>query len=219
MLPNLERTSWAGVPADERRAARRGLLLEAGLDVIGTDGWEATTVRGVCERARLNARYFYDAFDDLDALLVAVYDRTVEQMRDVVLAAAEPHEHDQAAQTHAVIDATVRFVDEDRRRGRVLFMEAIGNEKLNRRRLAIGAELVSFVEQGRSKLQRPTIGETIDGELAAIVVAGFSGLLQAWFDGRLKVSRQRLVDDATALFLALGAEAGRIADARRRPKR
>lgn len=198
---------------------RRALLLDAGLDLIGGEGWSATTVRAVCGRAQLNPRYFYDAFEDLDALLVAVYDRTVEELRDLVTEVAARHEEGTEAQTHAVIDAIVGFVDDDRRRGRVLFTEAIGNEKLNRRRLFIGAQLVSFVEQGASERSGPAVGETIQGELAAIMVSGFAGLLQAWFDGRVRSSRKRLVDDTTALFLVMGAEATRIAAARRRIKR
>lgn len=43
--------------------------------MLGTDGWQATTVRGICERARLNPRYFYESFSGLDELLVAVFDR------------------------------------------------------------------------------------------------------------------------------------------------
>jgi hypothetical protein len=49
---------------------------------------------------------------------------------------------------------------------------------------------------------------------AAILVGGFSELLVAWLDGRIDVSREQLVDDATALFLALGDAAARIASRR-----
>src|SRR5258705_353216 len=58
---------YAGASADERRDERRARLLAAGLDALGTDGHRATTVRGVCARARLTPRYFYESFDDLDA--------------------------------------------------------------------------------------------------------------------------------------------------------
>ena len=70
------RTSWAGIPAEDRRAARRDRLLDAAFDLLGTEGWSATTVRGVCQAAQLNPRYFYESFPDLDALFVAVYDRS-----------------------------------------------------------------------------------------------------------------------------------------------
>ena len=39
-------------------------------------------MRAVCQGARLNPRYFYESFDDLDALVVAVYDRVVDELAD-----------------------------------------------------------------------------------------------------------------------------------------
>ena len=50
------------------------------------------------------------------------------------------------------------------------------------------------------------------GKLAsAILVGGFTELLVAWLDGRIEVSRDQLVDDATELLIALAASAAGIA--------
>jgi hypothetical protein len=57
-------------------------------------------------------------------------------------------------------------------------------------------------------------GETIGRVAAAILVGGFSELLANWLEGRMKVSREQLVDDATALFLAVGETAAAIASRR-----
>ena len=54
---------------------------------------------------------------------------------------------DPGDQTRAAIGRIVRFVDEDRRRARVLFVEALGSEPLNRRRIETGHALVAAVEQ------------------------------------------------------------------------
>ena len=93
------RTSWAGIPAEDRRAARRARLLDTTFDLLGTDGWSATTVRGVCQAAQLNPRYFYESFADLDALFVAVYERTVEQLAVAMATAVEAAGPDPAVQT------------------------------------------------------------------------------------------------------------------------
>ncbi|MDZ7732903.1 MAG: hypothetical protein U5R31_07100 [Acidimicrobiia bacterium] len=98
---------------------RRALLLRAGFELLGDDTAPVPTVRAVCGRARLNPRYFYEGFDGLDDLVVAVYDAVVEQLTGRLLAAAGSAP-EQPAQTRAVIEAIVEFVDEDRRRGRVL---------------------------------------------------------------------------------------------------
>lgn len=210
------RTSWAGVPAEDRRASRRQRLLDAAFDLLGGEGEAGTTVRAVCQKAQLNPRYFYESFQDLDALLIAVYERTVGEMTSGMLAALESAGDDPAEQTRAAIDAIVRFVDEDRRRGRVIYTEALGNEALNRYRLQTGAALVELVDRAaRERAGGRGPAEPVGRMGAAILVSGFAGLLQSWLDGRVDVPRQQLVDDATTLFLSLGETASRLAAERR----
>jgi AcrR family transcriptional regulator len=206
---------WAGVAPADRRAERRTLLLDAAFDLLGTEGWSGTTVRAVCQAARLNPRYFYESFDDLDALVVAVYDRLVAQLGDAIVTAIAEAGDDTAAQTRAAISAIVGFVDDDRRRARVLYVEALGNEALNRRRIETGHALVAAVEQHTiDRHGPPPPGEQIGRIGAAVLVGGISELVLAWLDGRIDVARDQLVDDATALFLALGEAAARIAERR-----
>lgn len=210
--PDRQPTRWAGVSAADRRAERRTLLLDAAFDLLGTEGLPGTSVRAVCQAARLNPRYFYESFDDLDALVVAVYDRLVGQLGAEVRAAVGAAEPTPRAQTRAAIDRIVRFVDEDRRRARVLYVEALGNEALNRRRIETGHALVAGVEQYTIERHGPPPpGEQIGRIGAAILVGGMSELVVSWLDGRIDVSREQLVDDATALFLALGEAAAAVA--------
>lgn len=214
------RSRWAGIPAEDRRAARRDRLVDTAFDLLGSGGDSAVTVRAVCQHAQLNPRYFYESFDDLDSLLIAVYERTVDELTACVLGAIEDAGDDTRAQTHAAIDAIVGFVDEDRRRGRILYTEALGNEALNRQRVRTGRALVALVERSaRARHGALPAGEAIGKIGAAILVGGFSGLLQGWLAGRIEVPRQQLVEDSTTLFLALGETAGRIAQARRPPKK
>src|SRR5438045_1969612 len=119
------RARWAGVPPETRRAERRAILLDAAYDLLGSEGFEATTVRAVCQRARLNPRYFYESFKDLDELLVAVYNRVVAQLTAALVVASDSTAVDPKAQLRASLDATVRFIDDDRRRGRVMYVEGL----------------------------------------------------------------------------------------------
>ena len=210
-------TRWVGISAADRRAERRTLLLDAAFELLGTEGWAGTTVRAVCQAARLNPRYFYESFDDLDALVVAVYDRLVAELGDEVRAAVRDAGDDTRAQTRAAVDRIVGFVDEDRRRARILYVEALGNEALNRRRIETGHALVVAVEQYTVERHGPPApGEQIGRVGAAILVGGTSELVVAWLDGRIDVSRDQLVDDATALFLAVGEAAAAVAARRAR---
>jgi AcrR family transcriptional regulator len=215
VLPNelRHRTSWAGVPAEDRRAERRQLLLDAAFDLLGTEGSTGTTVRAVCQRAALNARYFYEGFEDLDALVVAVYDRVVEQLGAEVVAAVEAVDGDDpTAQVRAAIATVVGFVVDDARRARVLYVEALGNEALNRRRIETGHAVVEFVVRFTAERRGELPGaEQIGAIGAAVLVGGMSELLVSWLDGRIDVTREQLVDDATALFVAMGEAAAAVA--------
>lgn len=194
---------YRGVPAEERRAERRERLLDAGLDILGTDGWQATTVRGICERARLNPRYFYESFSGLDELLVAVFDRIQAEAIEAVLAAVQERPEDPVTTARATIGAFVALMTEDPRKGRVAFVEAMGSEALMRRRLDTlqrAAEIV--VEYGRGLEGAADVDEETLQLTAQVLVGGLVEALIAWFEGRLDVSRERLVEHCAALFVA-----------------
>ena len=65
---------YGGLSMDQRRAQRREQFLHAGLEVFGTQGFRASTVRGICKEAKLTDRYFYESYGSLEKLLMAVYE-------------------------------------------------------------------------------------------------------------------------------------------------
>ena len=210
---------WAGLSPDERRSGRRELLLDVAFELLGTEGWSATTVRAVCSAAQLNPRYFYESFADLDELVIAVYDRLVAQLGKAVLAAVDQSPGDPRAQIRAAIDTIVTFVDEDRRRAKVLYVEALGNEALNKRRIQTGHQMVSLVELASAERHGALPGGDEIGRVGASVLVGGTGeLVVAWLEGRIAISREQLVDDATEVFLAVGEVVARIAEQRARPR-
>lgn len=74
---------YGGISAADRRADRRRRLLTAGRQLWGESGVAEVTVRGVCSQAGLITRYFYEQFDNREALIFAVAD----DVRDQLLAA------------------------------------------------------------------------------------------------------------------------------------
>src|SRR5215212_10332014 len=82
---------WRGRSASERTAERRERLIEAALEVFGSRGYSASTVRDVCREAGLTERYFYESFPNREALLGALADRIVDDSLEAVAAAlADP---------------------------------------------------------------------------------------------------------------------------------
>jgi hypothetical protein len=71
---------------------------------------------------------------------------------------------------------------------------------------------VAFVDNAAAQRQGAARrGDHIGLIGSAVLVGGFGELLIAWLDGRIDVTREQLIEDATALFLALGDAAAGIA--------
>lgn len=194
--------SWRGISAEDRRAERRTALIEAGIEVIGTQGWANTTVRGVCRQAGLTERYFYESFPDHEALLIAVYEHVLVEGIRVVLAATAEAPHDIRLTARAGIAAAVELLIDDPRKGRVLILEATGNETLQRRRQeAVRAQATLLSEFAKDFFgSRPP--DPADTYLTALALVGaLSEVGSAYLDGQLDVSRERLIDHLTELFV------------------
>src|SRR5688500_17768138 len=101
---------YGGVSAEDRRATRREQLLEAGLELLGTEGWAGTTMTGVCAKAGLTERYFYESFPDREALLLAVFDRITAEAAETVLAAVASSPRDARPRSRAAIAAYVELM-------------------------------------------------------------------------------------------------------------
>src|SRR5271163_401625 len=81
---------YRGVTASERRTQRRERLLDAGLELFGTEGYASTSVRTLSAAASLNSRYFYESFASREELLYEVYTEVLKEISaEVINATAE----------------------------------------------------------------------------------------------------------------------------------
>lgn len=96
---------YRGVRAADRLAERRERLLGAGLDLLGAQELTELTVRGVCSRAGVASRYFYESFADKDEFVAAVFDWVVDDLAasiQAAVAAAPYAEQTRAGMAHLV---------------------------------------------------------------------------------------------------------------------
>lgn len=198
---------YAGVDAADRLAGRRGRLLEAGLDLLGSDIDPAElTVRGICQRAGLATRYFYESFADKEQFTGAVFDWVVTQMATTTQAAvsAAPAEW----QTRAGMANIVRTVEADPRVGRLMFGAQISNAALVRKRRE--SESLFVMLSGRhvgNLLHRPTSQKKMNERITAFayfVVGGVTQTISAWLAGDVTLSSDELVDQLSAIVDAFG---------------
>jgi AcrR family transcriptional regulator len=194
---------YRGVSAEQRRADRRERLIAAGIEVIGSSGWQSTTVREVCSRAALTERYFYESFPDREALLVAAFDAVTAEAAQAGLGAVAAAPEEAEPRARAAIGAFVDLVAEDPNRARVVLVEATGSEALDARRRDAIAGFARLVRDQAAEFYGVRRGSRMkDAELTAHALVGaVAQLLTAWLSGDLDVSKRRLVDHCTALFV------------------
>jgi AcrR family transcriptional regulator len=203
---------YRGQPAAERRDARRRQLLDAALELIATRGWAQTSVRGVYQEAGVSPRFFYESFDSLDALAVAVYEEIVADGTARVVEAIGAAGEDRDAQARAALRTVVEVLDEDPRRGRVVFVEALASEPLARCRRRTMHDLSTLVAAlGLASYEMPPGAEPMVRMTSRVIAGGLVELLIAWLDGELELDREQLVADGAALIVGLGDTAAAIA--------
>jgi AcrR family transcriptional regulator len=194
---------YGGKSGDERRAERRYRLLDAGLELLGTEGLAGTTLRKVCENAGLPPRYFYENFPDLDALNVAVFDSLLEDLirQSFVAVAQAPTEL--AAQVRAALRCAIDFVSDDPRKGRIALSLALASPPLAERR-SRATELITTIiaDLGNDYVSADADRGQLD-TVARFFVGGFAEILAAWMDDPSTATRGDLLDRCTQLFLAV----------------
>lgn len=117
---------YGGQDPAARQAARREQLLDAGLECFGTDGYQRTSVKQVCERAGLTQRYFYESFDDRESLLLGVYDSVVDVVRGRTEASIADGGTTIADLARIALGEFVDCLTEDARRARIMLLEVVG---------------------------------------------------------------------------------------------
>jgi len=202
---------YAGLTAIERTGTRRRQFLDAGLQLLGTVGFANTTVRGVCDEARLSTRFFYEAFTGLDDLAVAVFDEIIDDVFARVATAVTEGE-DRGARAHHAIAAMVAGLTDDPRRGRVVMTGGSANDPLARRRTTTMARLADAIELiGRTEYPMTESDTPLARVTATLVAGGVAELMTAWIDGRLGVDREHLIRDLARLAIRIGDTAAELA--------
>ncbi|SNR62333.1 transcriptional regulator, TetR family [Haloechinothrix alba] len=169
--------------------------MDAGLDIIGTQGWSATTVRGVCEQARVGPRFFYESFDDLDALAAAVHDEIRDTALERALEAVAAAPDDVGAKIRAGIETIITDVTDDPRRARVAFAEAHGSVTLMHRRFTAMRTIAGvIVDQAHELLDLPSDSEHVVQAVAQLLTGGVTELVLVWINDGVAIDRTALID-------------------------
>jgi len=195
--------AYAGESQAERVARRRQRFLDAGLAVFGTTGYRTATVRQLCRQAELTDRYFYESFDSLEDLLVAVYERQFEHLQHAVwqaLQGASPVGDFMGAVEHALM--ALFDMAADPRVARVCWLEVLGVsarvDVVYTRTIERFAELV--VSFARTRFTTLALSEGESRMLGIALIGAVSQPVTHWFLGGYREDRAAMVAATSRVF-------------------
>lgn len=197
--------TWGGRTPEERRAERRGRLITAGLDIWLENGWAAVTMRGVCTRAALNDRYFYEHFTDRDELLGAVWDEVCFEIFGELSAVVA--EHLDRKPLDILRLAVTRAVElQSHGHARILFDNHAGSRVLEERRKTTLSDSTDLLIATARPYLRPGVDETAFRMSTLMGIGGFNELLSAWRTGAIDTDAAQIVDHTSQVAALLGTQ-------------
>lgn len=176
---------YSGRTSAERVQQRRTALLDAALELFGTQGYAVGTVKQLCGIAGLTERYFYESFRDRESCLATLYDEMTAQLRERTVAAlssAGPRLDDVIT---AGLAAFIGYLTEDPRRARVVLIEVVGvSARMEERRHGVLRDYAELVAGLWASARAQPLPER--SRLTCVtVVGGVNHLLVDWLmDGR-----------------------------------
>ncbi|MGW0157901.1 TetR/AcrR family transcriptional regulator [Mycobacterium sp. NPDC003323] len=172
---------YGGISAADRRADRRRRLLAAGRQLWGESGVAEVTVRGACSHAGLITRYFYEQFDNREALIFAVADDVRDQLLEAMVAAGVGDPGTLADKLRSALTAFLEIIAADPHVHRIStgdvsnvpglaehrakILDLITDEVTRRAPDVLGDEVPDFVELRRGAL---------------FIVGGVNQLIEDW---------------------------------------
>ncbi|HEY2166839.1 MAG TPA: TetR/AcrR family transcriptional regulator [Jatrophihabitantaceae bacterium] len=166
--------AYAGQSAGERDAQRRERLLAAAVELIGNQGYPATTIPGVCAAAKVSTRHFYRLYSTKEDLFVDVYDRlTGESYTRVTASLRKSTDRPIRERIPSALLAYLGPMLEDARVARIAFVEVMGaSARIERVRLDYRETLVTLVEREvRAAVERAEIADR-DWRFATLALVG-----------------------------------------------
>jgi AcrR family transcriptional regulator len=206
------RRPFRGLQPEERQQRRREQLIEAGLEVFGTRGFHGVRVRDICVQARLTERYFYESFENREALFLAVYERAVTRIREATLSAIAKSAPDLVQTARGALCAYLETLRAEPRLARILLIDVltVGQDVAHQSRRATQ----SFVELVRDIVNHLYPGIQALGLEPALIANGLVGstlhLAMHWAFNGFKQPLGDVLDHCLLFYEALADRVGML---------
>jgi AcrR family transcriptional regulator len=195
---------YSGVSPEDRVARRRAALIDAALRVFETEGLPGLSARRVSEEAGLTRRYFYESFEDIDALIGAVAQQITGEVEAAVRAAVVDTAAPLAQVVRQAVAGGLDVLTSVPVKGRFLSQaQSLGS--IAPYRSAAMNQLAALVE--RALADQPGLVQRIgprQGRVAAISAVGaILAVVDSWLGGEIELTRQELMDCCASATLGI----------------
>lgn len=198
--------AYAGRSADERDAVRRARLLEAARELIGTDGYVATTIERICSTANVSTRHFYLQYASKEAVFIDLYDSMTNQSFQNVLSSWQATEgKPMAERVPEAYMAYLRPMFEDLLAARIAFVEVMGvSPQMEQKRLEYRESLIQFVEaQGAAAVERGEISDRDFRFVSLALIGAANVIVHDWASHEDRPPAEELERKLSALAVTL----------------
>ncbi len=210
---------YQGESAETRINARRRHLLDTAFALMTAGGWRQVTIDHLCREAKLNKRYFYESFPDLDALAGALVDDLANRLIAIGLQSAGDAVGASLPTdvlARQVLGDVVGFLIDEPQRARILFTEiASSPHAIAHRQAAVQAFAQTLSAYGHLHHDAQGATDPIAPLAAALLIGGTVDAVLNWLDGKIPMSREQFLDDLAALWVITGDGAAARAKARK----
>lgn len=198
---------YGGKAAEDRLRERRKRLLAAGLQLFGTQGYAATSVKALCVEAGLTERYFYESFRNRDDIFMAVAGRSAAGLARELLPLAQaggPFDE----QVREGLRIVFQWFKDDPRRARVQLLEplTISADMSERYRQVTGGFVVMLREMAERGFGPAFAARGLDAGLLSTAMAGaVIEMTKAWVLAGCPQPVAEMVHNAMAIYSAFTA--------------
>lgn len=199
-----QRRAYGGKAAGEREEERRARLLQAAVDLFGTQGYAATTLQQICASARVAPRHFYEHFESREAILAAILEDLSQQVLTRITRCDVTETTDVRDYLQKKLAAVISFYEANPKLTRINCIEIIGvSEWLEQRRREKSRRFTQFIVDDLQILAERKLIPRRDYRLTAIAMVGaIDELLTESVLQPESTSIDAIVEEAVRLFVA-----------------
>ncbi len=199
------RRHYGGKAAEDRSEERRRKLLAAGLELFGTQGYAATSVKALCTEAGLTERYFYESFRNREDIFMVVAGRSAAGLARQLMPLMQRPPENVPDQVRDGLQIVFQWFRDDPRRARVQLIEplTIGPQMTEMYRQVTGGFILMLRDMALKWFGPALQAQQLDAQLLSTAMVGaVVEMTKAWVLEGCPQPVEEMVRNAMAIYTA-----------------